>query len=97
MQTPADRRVMQYTELFMGGEPERARQVSESLEPVRDALKNSRVTGKLTAHYKYWFELSGWAGGPVRRPLMQLTEREKEKIREAYAACGLGSAVSLAV
>ncbi len=96
MQTPGDCRVMEYTDLFMAGDTVRARRIRDSLEPVREALRSSRVAGKLTAHYKYWFELSGLAGGPVRRPLLPLTEQEKAKIREAYTTCGLGKPVSLA-
>ena len=33
--------------------------------------------------------LLGQAGGPVRPPLLQLTDSEKDVIREAFAGCGL--------
>jgi len=29
-------------------------------------------------------------GGPVRRPLLQMTDAEKKATREAFEACGLG-------
>jgi 4-hydroxy-tetrahydrodipicolinate synthase len=34
-------------------------------------------------------ELLGQTGGPVRRPLLQLTEAEKQATREALARSGL--------
>jgi 4-hydroxy-tetrahydrodipicolinate synthase len=56
---------------------------------VREALKSSRPAGKAAAHQKYWQELLGQAGGPVRRPLLGLTEQEKAATRAAFEACGL--------
>ena len=34
-------------------------------------------------------ELLGQAGGPVRRPMLDLTEAEKAATRAAFEACGL--------
>lgn len=90
MQTESDQRMNEYTRLAMAGDHERARQVRDSLEPVRRALKQSRAHGKPQASQKYWQELLGQAGGPVRRPLLQLTETERAVIRDAFAGCGLG-------
>ncbi len=92
MQTRDDRRMNEYTALAMAGEVERARAVRASLDPVRQALKRSRAHGKPQASQKYWQELLGQAGGPVRRPLLQLTAEEKAVIREAFAGCGLAGA-----
>lgn len=89
MQTKADRRMREYTDLAMGGDVARARKARDSLDPVRHALKRSRPPGKAHAHQKYWQELLGQAGGKVRRPLLNLTEAEKEATRAAFAACGL--------
>lgn len=89
MQTKHDRRMHEYTELAFRGEVQRARAVRDSLEPVRHALKATRPKGKPQAHQKYWQELLGQAGGPVRRPLLQLTEAEKAATRAAFDACGL--------
>jgi len=89
MQTPYDQRMNEYTRLAMAGDVARARQVRDSLDPVRRALKGSRPHGKPQAHQKYWQELLGQAGGPVRPPLLQLTEAEKAATREAFAQCGL--------
>ncbi|MDQ3270582.1 MAG: dihydrodipicolinate synthase family protein, partial [Pseudomonadota bacterium] len=37
----------------------------------------------------YWMELLGQVGGPVRRPLLNLTEAEKAATRDALARSGL--------
>lgn len=92
LQTAADRRMHEYTELAFKGEAEKARAVSASLDPVRRALKSTRPPGKAAAHQKYWQELLGQAGGPVRRPLLGLTDAEKKATRAAFEGCGLKTA-----
>ncbi|WP_426954854.1 dihydrodipicolinate synthase family protein [Muricoccus radiodurans] len=89
LQTAVDRRMRDYTDLAFTGRMEEARRVSASLEPVRQALKSTRPGGKPQAHQKYWQELLGQAGGPVRRPMLQLTEAERAATRAAFAGCGL--------
>lgn len=89
LQTKNDLRMHEYTELALAGKTDQARKIRDSLEPVRDALKRTRPGGKPQAHQKYWQELLGQAGGPVRPPLLQLNEQEKEATRLAFAACGL--------
>ncbi len=89
LQSKADQRMREYTDLALAGDTEKARAVSASLAPVRDALKATRPGGKPQAHQKYWQELLGQAGGPVRRPLLQLTEAERTATRAAFEACGL--------
>jgi 4-hydroxy-tetrahydrodipicolinate synthase len=89
LQTALDRRMQEYTDLALRGEVEKARAVRDSLDPVRRALKETRPAGKPQAHQKYWQELLGQVGGPVRRPLLQLTDAEKATTREAFAQCGL--------
>lgn len=89
LQTSSDRRMHEYTQLAFDGNFEKARAVRDSLDPVRDALKSTRPGGKPQAHQKYWQELLGQAGGPVRPPLLQLTEAEKDATRAAFESCGL--------
>ena len=89
LQTPADRRMHEYTELAFQGEVASARKIRDSLDPVRKALKETRPAGKAAAHQKYWQELLGQAGGAVRAPLLALTEPEKAATRAAFEACGL--------
>ncbi len=89
LQTKTDRRMHEYTQLAFDGKIEKARAVRDSLEPVRTALKSTRPGGKPQAHQKYWQELLGQAGGPVRPPLLQLTNEEKAATKAAFEACGL--------
>ena len=89
LQTKADRRMRDYTALAMRGDIDRARIVRDSLDPVRRALKSTRPGGKPQAHQKYWQELLGQAGGPVRAPMLQLTVDEKAATRRAFEVCGL--------
>ena len=89
MQTRTDRRMRDYTDLAFKGEHAKARAVRDSLEPVRDAIKRTQPPEKPHAHAKYWQELLGQAGGRVRHPMLELTEAEKAKVREAFTSCGL--------
>ena len=97
MQTAADRRMAEYTDLTMAGQVDAARRVRDSLEPVRRALAGSRPPGKAAAHQKYWQELLGQAGGRVRRPYLELTADERTTTRAAFEACGLGQDVGARV
>jgi 4-hydroxy-tetrahydrodipicolinate synthase len=89
LQTRTDRRMERYTELAFAGKVDEARDVSASLDPVRQALAGSRPPGKAAAHQKYWQELLGQRGGRVRRPLLELTPDERAATRAAFEACGL--------
>lgn len=90
-QTASDRRIQQYTDLALRGRHDEARRVRDSLEPVRQALARSRPPGTPHAQQKYWQELLGQAGGPVRRPLLPLTEAQRATIRDAFDSSGLVS------
>ena len=52
-------------------------------------MKATRPADKPTAFGKYWQELLGQTGGRVRRPMLELTEAEKAKVRNAFEGCGL--------
>jgi 4-hydroxy-tetrahydrodipicolinate synthase len=88
-QTATDRRIRDYSLLAWAGRVPEARRIRDSLDPVRDALKMSRTHGTPHAQQKYWLELLGQVGGPVRRPLLNLTPAERERIRTAFDGCGL--------
>ncbi|MEJ1964664.1 MAG: dihydrodipicolinate synthase family protein [Gammaproteobacteria bacterium] len=88
-QTRDDRRIRDYTALAFSGRHAEARQLRDSLEPVRQALTSSRPPGTPHAQQKYWLELLGQIGGPVRRPLLPLTDTERAQIRLAFESCGL--------
>lgn len=89
IQSKRDQRMNEYTRLALAGRHDEARAISASLQPVRDAFRASKPGGKPQAHGKYWQELLGQVGGPVRPPLLQLTEAEKADIRRAFEGCGL--------
>ena len=89
IQTKADRRMRDYTDLAFAGEADKARAVRDSLDPVRTALRETRPAEKPHAHQKYWQDLLGQAGGAVRPPLLELTQEEKAATRAAFEACGL--------
>ena len=88
-QTRTDRRMRHYTDLAFGGEIARARAVRDSLNPVREAFKRTRPPEKFHSHSKYWLELLGQVGGAVRRPMLELTDAEKDATRRAFETCGL--------
>lgn len=89
LQSKVDQRMNEYTRLAFDGDFVAARRVRDSLDPVRDAIMRTKPGGKPQAHGKYWQELLGQVGGPVRAPLLQLSEREKAATREAFETCGL--------
>ena len=89
LQTTADRRMRLYTDLAFAGEAEQAKRVRDSLEPVRQAMKRTRPGAKPHAHQKYWQEMLGQVGGPVRPPMLELTDAEKQATRKAFDNCGL--------
>jgi 4-hydroxy-tetrahydrodipicolinate synthase len=92
LQTKNDRRMREYTDLAFAGRIEEARKVRDSLDPVRHAIKSTTPKEKPQAHSKYWQDLLGQCGGTVRRPMLPLTDAEKEAIRTAFEGCGLGLA-----
>ena len=96
LQTAADRRMRTYTDLAFAGQAQEARRLRDSLEPARRALRGTRPGAKPQAHQKYWQELLGQAGGPVRPPLLDLTEAEKAATRRAFERCGLVSTLDAA-
>ncbi|MGL4230829.1 MAG: dihydrodipicolinate synthase family protein [Casimicrobium sp.] len=89
LQTANDQRMNDYTALAFAGKHVEAQRVRDSLNPVREAFKQSKPKGKPQAHAKYWQELLGQVGGPVRRPLLPMTEAEKAATRDAFATSGL--------
>lgn len=89
LQTANDRRMDEYTELAFAGKFDQARRVRDSLNPVRDAIRQTKPGGKPTAHGKYWQELLGQVGGRVLHPMLDLTQAEKDATKAAFEASGL--------
>ncbi|MCB1407418.1 MAG: dihydrodipicolinate synthase family protein [Rhodobacteraceae bacterium] len=89
LQTKNDRRMHEYTQLAFAGNFAEARRVRDSLNPVREAMRRARPADKPQAFGKYWQELLGQVGGPVRAPMLNLSDAEKEIVRREFAGCGL--------
>jgi 4-hydroxy-tetrahydrodipicolinate synthase len=83
--------VRQYTDLALKGEIAKAWEACKRLEPARRALRKVTFPGKVQASYKYWTQFLGMAGGEgrVRVPQMELTEAEKQAIKEAVQSTEL--------
>lgn len=69
---------------------ERAREIQRSLRPLEDLREepgeeNVLVAANNVPLVKYCLELAGCVGGPVREPLVELAERDKERAEEYYA------------
>jgi 4-hydroxy-tetrahydrodipicolinate synthase len=89
LQTKNDRRMHEYTELAFSGKFDQAHRVSNSLNPVREAIQQTKPGGKPTAHGKYWQHLLGQTGGCVRHPMLELTDAERTATKTAFEHCGL--------
>ena len=89
LQTKDDRRMREYTDLAFAGRVDEARRIRDSLDPVRHAIRSTTPKEKPQAHSKYWQDLLGQCGGAVRRPMLALTDAEKDAIRTAFSGCGL--------
>lgn len=89
LQSTVDQRMNDYTRLAFEGRFAEARAIRDSLDPVREAFNRTKPADKPQAHGKYWQELLGQVGGPVRAPMLNLTEAEKAATRAAFEACGL--------
>ena len=89
LQTALDHRIHDYTQLAFAGDAAGARQVQGSLQPAREAFKACKPAGKPQAHSKAWQELLGQVGGPVRRPLLALTDAERAVVADQFARSGL--------
>ena len=89
LQSKVDQRMNEYTQLAFAGKYDEARKVRDSLNPVREAIRSTKPKGKPQAHAKYWQDLLGQHGGPVRRPLLQLTDTERAATKKAFEQCGL--------
>jgi 4-hydroxy-tetrahydrodipicolinate synthase len=95
IQKPGYTPLKDYTELVMQGRNEEAAIINQSLEParaifnkwLRDPWPARRVMP--IAYLKTWAELLGMVGGAVRPPLLQITDGEREELRQDLIDIGL--------
>jgi 4-hydroxy-tetrahydrodipicolinate synthase len=94
-QVPGYTPVNDYTQAALAGDYKKAIEISRSLNPLRTVLSKwipgyGGAGGRVpAAEQKYWMELLGMAGGPVRAPCTGLTEAQKQQMREDLEATGL--------
>ena len=94
-QTAAWQPLREYTDLGLAGRFDEAERRSADLAPLRQLWHKWQVKPweerrvLPNAYLKYWSELLGLAGGPVREPLQQLTEAERTELRADLERVGL--------
>ena len=94
-QTATWQPLREYTRLGLAGDFAGAATVSAELDPLRPIYerwmeapwREHRVIP--IAYLKEWTRLLGMASGPVRAPLLQLTESEQEAMRDDLESVGL--------
>ena len=86
-QTPGSLPMHDYTELGLAGQFNEAAPIAQSLQPLRDLhdkwLRARWLNEKIIpiAYIKAWSEMLGLAGGPVRPPLLSISEAERWTLR----------------
>jgi 4-hydroxy-tetrahydrodipicolinate synthase len=94
-QVPGYLPVNEYTAAAHAGDYNKAVAISRSLNPLRTVLSKwipgyGGAGGRVpAAEQKYWMELIGMKGGPVRAPCAELSAEAKEQLRAELAATGL--------
>ena len=95
LQTATWRPMQKYTELGLQGRFDEAEKASRELDPVRKVLdkwmRDPWVKHRIIpiAQLKVWSELLGLAAGPVRAPLLPLTDGERQALRADLEQTGL--------
>lgn len=101
-QTPTWRPLRDYTELGLQGRFDEAETIAKTLQPLREIaakwLRARWVNEKLIpiAYMKVWSEMLGMAGGPVRTPLPQVPDNERQALRAELEKTGILSKVPVA-
>lgn len=94
-QVPGYLPINDYTRAALAGDLGTATRLSKSLNPLRRVLARwipgyGRPGSRMPmAEQKYWMELLGMAGGPVRAPCTEMTSEAKERMRADLEATGL--------
>ena len=86
--------VNDYTRAALSGDMNKATEICRSLNPLRRVLAKwipgYGGGGKIAvAEQKYWMELVGMKGGPVRAPCIEMTAEAKVEMKADLAATGL--------
>jgi 4-hydroxy-tetrahydrodipicolinate synthase len=95
LQTPDWRPMREYTELGLQGRFSEAHAVSAQLDPLREVherwMRDPWLKHKIIpiAYLKAWSEMLGLAAGPVRPPLLEITDAERQTMRDDLERIGL--------
>ncbi|MGA7861060.1 MAG: dihydrodipicolinate synthase family protein [Thermoplasmata archaeon] len=94
--TESSNHYVRFIDLATRGRWDEARQLYSKIRPVKAVSRKwwarlaGRTGGALPVQMvKFWGELMGMAGGPVRAPLLPLTPTEREEMRHDLAQLGL--------
>ena len=93
-QVPGYLPVNDYAAAARAGDHNKAVEISRSLNPLRTVLSKwipgyGRAGRTPAAEQKYWMELIGMKGGPVRAPSAELPAEDKSQLRADLEATGL--------
>lgn len=95
MQSPDCQPIHDYYHLAKKGEAAAASRLYYEMQPMRDVwngiysvLWDKKAASHPLPTIKYWMDLIGMSGGPVRPPMHNLTGREKAAFRERLEGTG---------
>ena len=94
-QVPGYLPIHDYTQAALAGDMNRAVKIAREVTPLRAVHAKwvggyGKPTGRTpSAEQKYWMELIGMPGGPVRTPCMELAEEKKAELYADLEATGI--------
>lgn len=95
LQRPGWTPIKDYTALVLNNRIEEAATITRSLDPARHVfdkwMRDPWPTRRIMpiAYLKAWSDLMGMVGGPVRPPLLPVTNTEHEELRQDLIRAGL--------
>jgi len=95
MQSPHYQPIQEYWELARQGKAEEATRKYQELQPLREVwgtmyqvLRDKHAATHPLPQIKYWMDLIGMAGGPVRPPMHPITDEQKARLKAKIEATG---------
>ena len=95
LQSPHCQPIQEYWELARAGRGAEASRKYYELQPLREVyqtiylvLRDKKAAAHPLPQIKYWMDLIGMAGGPVRPPEPPITEEQKADLRARIESTG---------
>jgi 4-hydroxy-tetrahydrodipicolinate synthase len=95
MQSPHCQPIQEYWELAMQGKAAEATRKYNELQPLRDVWKgiyevlwDKKKASHPLPYIKYWMDLMGMSAGPVRPPMVNLSDEDKAQFKARLEASG---------